>query len=476
MSLRGPPGSRIPWRAGPIVTGGLVPKVVSSWRDSVRVREATELEDELEARWRVASGERAVGVTDLLAPRVAFWRWTHPPLELDPARQSRIDTGRRLHRILEAILGNDVRLEVRVRRDGIVGRIDALSDRPIEVKSGARTSEADDLREDHPEHLEQLAMYCALVGSPRGRLITVAPEAPVAEIVRTSDVEFRDLAPVREWMAASQHAVRQAVTNGSPRDLPRCRWFARGCEFREQGVCDCTGAEPEMISSLATSLGPIASRADLDAEISPRLSAALAAEQPGESFRFRELVYPRRSFFERTSTAAAPAPTERPRTMGRSAYERLVETIEGGLVGEVACLAPRTAGSEEDVSAFRGTPYLARTSRAGRFPAAEELVDRYPQYSLELGFRCAVTGTDTGTLFVAHERGEGTDSRLRVFTYRFAPVTPLARMWRNRSAALVRALGTGDPFELPGCPGWMFPDCPYRSECGCGSPEGRSQR
>jgi hypothetical protein len=458
------------------VAGDRASTAVVPGRDSVRVREATELESELEPRWRAASGLRAVGVTDLLAPRVAFWKWTQPPLEVDPYRKARIESGRRIHHALEGILGADVRLEVRVRRDGLVGRIDALSDRPIEVKSGARTAEPAELVEGHPEHVEQLAMYCALVNFPRGRLITVAAEASANETVRTSDVEFRDLAPIREWMTASQLALRHAVTAGSPKELPRCRWFSRGCEYRQQGVCDCTGAESEPPSVLPRALTSVQGRADLDAEISSRLSAALTADQSVETFRFRDLVYPRRSYFERTAPAPAPPASERRRSAEPSAYERLVETIEAGAVGDVACLPPRSADAQDDVPAYRGAPYLARTSRATRVPSVEEILDGYPQYSLELGFRCAITGTDTGRLFLAHAGGGAAGSRLRIFEFQFTSVTPFARLWRNRAAALVRALGTTDPSELPTCPAWMFAECPYRSECGCGAGDGRSQR
>ncbi len=54
-------------------------------------------------------------------------------------------------------------MEVRLRREGISCRIDLLSDVPVEIKTGTGSLPAD-LKVDRPEHVEQLAMYCALTG------------------------------------------------------------------------------------------------------------------------------------------------------------------------------------------------------------------------------------------------------------------------------------------------------------------------
>ena len=57
-----------------------------------------------------------------------------------------------------------------------------------------------------------------------------------------------------------------------------------------------------------------------------------------------------------------------------------------------------------------------------------ELVRRSPQYALDLGLRCAATGTESGLLVVGFERAETARDRLQVLELRFAPLTPFSRL------------------------------------------------
>jgi len=195
--------------------------------------------------------------------------------------------------------------------------------------------------------------------------------------------------------------------------------------------------------------------------------------------RFRDLIYPRRTWFERSVTPApslpppSPAP---PESATPDVYGRLVEAIESGPVGEVRRLLTLADEPGEEVVAFRDEPYLARTSRAWERVPAESLVDRSPQYALDLGFRCAVTGSFRGRVVTAYERAERDEDRIAVYECRFENLTPFSRLFRARAEGLEEALRRGTPESLPPCPGWMYEDCPYRAACGCGAEAGRSQR
>jgi hypothetical protein len=447
------------------------------WRSSVTVRVEPELAAELVRRFARTSGERSVGVTDLLSPRQAFWRWTSPPITTPPERQARLDAGRWLHRVLGSVLAPEGLLEVRVRRAGIVGRVDALTDRPLEVKTSSLAPGPEDLLSDRPEHVEQLAMYCALVGRSTGRLITVATHDTRVHELRSLDVRFRDLAAISAEMERRASELRSGLNRGRADELPRCRWFDRGCEFQAAKVCDCSGREPEPPSRLLEEVLSVEGRPEVDRELTQRLSSELRSAEPPRIARFRDLVYPRRAYFERVQPAkvsegvrpAAPAAAS-------DLYGRLVEAVESGDVGEVARLPYRTREPEEEVAAFRGLPYLVRTSRAWSALRPEQLVDRFPQYALELGFRCATTGTRSGRVILGFERAGSSEDRLKVFAFDFEPVTSMARLFRERVARLERAVAERRPATLDACPGWMFPDCPYRAECGCLAEPGRSQR
>lgn len=445
----------------------------AEWARFVTVRALPELRGELLGRLARTGPMRPIGVTDLIALRRAYWRATSAPLEIPPERRGRIDLGRWIHRHLGEILGPETALEVRVRGAGCVGRIDGLTEVPIEVKTGSTIVEPAQLRDARPDQIEQLAMYCALTRRVPGRLVSIVLED---REVRTCDVGVREPAAVVTEMIARGEALRSALGTEDPARLPRCRWFDRGCEFQQAGRCDCSGREDDPPSRILEEVGPIVPRPDIDREISERLHRLVGVSPPPSLERFRDLLYPRRAYFERASPELAkpfPAPSaiEAP-----DLYARIAEAVESGPLGDVARLPPRAPEPEEDVTGFRGDPLLLRTSRAWDPIAPEDLVRRAPQYALELGYRCAVTGRQSGVLLLGYERAESDSDRLEALEVRFTSITPFARRVREGSEELARALLERRPSELPACPAWMVADCPYAAECGCGAPPPRSQR
>lgn len=443
------------------------------WRTAVTVREDPELTELLRRRRPSADRPPSVSVTDLLDLRRAYWR-PLGPAAIPPERQARLDTGRFLHRVLGPVLAPGAKLEVRVRKDGLVGRLDALTAIPVEVKTATLAVEPALLPEDRPEYVEQLAMYCALLGRSSGRLITLVVRDSTVANVRVVDLEFHDLAGVAQEMARRAETLRAARQRKDPSALARCRWFDRGCEFRTAGLCDCTGAEEGGSSLILDRLTSAQDRPEDAQPILDRLLGALATARPPSVERFRDLLYPRRAYFERTK---GPAPaTVLPAPPGRSTYGDLVEAVESGPVGEVARLPPLAEDPAEEVGGFRDDPYLIRTSRRPVPHAAEDVVGRSPQYALELGFRCVATGRSRARLFVGYESVADEADRFRAFTLGFAPVSVFARIWRNRAAAFGHAVATADPDSLDPCPSWMFESCPYRTDCRCGASADRSQR
>ena len=142
----------------------------------------------------------------------------------------------------------------------------------------------------------------------------------------------------------------------------------------------------------------------------------------------------------------------------------------------MARLPPRGEGPDEESPGFRGLPYLLKASRAWSRVRADAAISRFPQYALELGLRCAATGTDEGRVFLTFERAGSDAERIEVLRYRFAEPERFGRLGEHRARQLRTAITTGTSLGLPACPAWMFDGCPYRAECGCRSPDGRSQR
>lgn len=434
----------------------------------MELREDPDLTRELTERLLRTSDVRSVGVTDLLALRRAFWRRVGPPPAIEVARRERQAAGAAFHRRLAPIFSNEGQLEVRVRRDGISGRIDVLADVPIEVKTSATLVRADELRTARPDHLEQLGMYCSLVGRPRGRLVSWAEPAGGAASISVADVGYRSLPHVREEMLRRAGDLRAAWATERTDALPRCPWFSRGCEFQTSRICDCTGAEPSPPSRILDELESVEARPDLEGELAQRRARSLPAAGVAAVGKFRDLVFPRRAYFERVAPVEGPPATMRP--PGPQLFSRLLEAVESGPIGEVATLPSRAEEPEEEVAGFRGLPYLVKTSRARDPLPIGQWLDRLPQYALELGFRCAVTGTSSGRIVLGQEHARTDRERLRVVEYSFRPMTRMARRCRERADALRRAQDRGDPSGLAPCPRWMFEDCPYRDRCGCDAP------
>jgi hypothetical protein len=351
-----------------------------------------------------------------------------------------------------------------------------LADVPVEIKSGAFPGR-DRLAEERPEHVEQLAIYCLLTGRNGGRLVNLVRAAAGSAEISASDLVFGDDPRRAEAIRNRAEMLRGALRSARAESLPRCRWFGRGCEFEEARVCDCTGDEPTPSSDLLDTLVEVRPRPDVERRWSTALSGAEPTEGSSRVARFRDLIYPRRTYFERTAPAEEPeAPVRRPIAIAPDLYEKLVESIESGEVGDVARLPTTDEGAQEEVVGYRGLPFLPRTSRAWSRIQAREAIARFPQYALELGFRCAASGKDEGLVILAYERAESDADRIQVLRYRFDARAPFYRLWQERVAALEEAIASRKPSGLPACPDWMYEDCPYRGECGCGPDRDRSQR
>jgi hypothetical protein len=429
----------------------------------------------LVARLPAPTAPRAVSVTDLIAPRRAFWR-ALAPVAYDAERQRRLDVGRALHHRLGVVLSSEGALEVRVRQDGLVGRIDLLSDVPVEVKTTASSVAPAQLREARPDQVEQLAMYCALTARRSGRLITLVVDGASSGHVQAVDIEFGDPTAARAEMQLRAASLRRAWGEHRADALPACRWYGRGCEFQDSESCDCRGGEPGPTNAILSEVGQITERTDVAERIESHLQNVLPPSGPHVLERFRDLLYLRHSYYERAVAGPPPKPPPRDPNTAPDLYSRLVGAIETGPLGEVARIPSRIEEPEEEVGGFRGMPFLVRTSR-GRDPASPTtLLDRQPQYALELGFRCVATGASAARLVLGRELADRDAGRVQVFEYRFAPASTFARLWRERTRQLANALAAHAPGELPACPDWLYATCPYRSECACGTDGTRSQR
>ncbi|MCI4331177.1 MAG: hypothetical protein L3K19_04950 [Thermoplasmata archaeon] len=434
------------------------------WTGSVQVRSETELERQLLERLDREPRRRAIWVTDLVDPRTAYFHLKAPVL-IPPERAAKMDSGREIHAAVEAALAEAAHQEVRVQREGIVGQIDLFDDRPTELKTTGSLVGAEAIQRGRPAYLEQLGLYCALVQRTAGRLL-LASTAESPEL-RVFDTEFSDLAGV--WRDATEGAasLRKAIERGTPEGLPSCAWRGRGCPYEDQRVCDCTGGEAPFPYPIAARAGPLTERPEESERLTRRW-----AERPNlrpTVRRFRDLLYPRRAFFEQT----VPAPTSGgppgpPPPRADDLYRQLSDLLESGPPGEVSRVHPGSTGPES-VACFRGQPFLLKVTRAWRTPSPAELLAGQPNYFLELGVRCAALRSADGWLFIGYERADRPLDRLRVYHVRFDPLSAVEGVAESRRKGLEEALASGQPEAATPCPGWMFRNCAYRAQCACGA-------
>ena len=442
--------------------------------DRVRLSEDPSLGAEIVGRLPAASEPRAVSVTDLLSPRRAFWRRLRGPAPVPLEREARMELGRAWHRRLGHVLAADGTLEVHLRSGGLTGRIDLLADVPVEIKTGAAPSNGGEAA-DWPEQVAQLAVYCALVGSPTGRLAHLAVPDDGPPTLSVGEFRFRDLAGVVDAVRVREAELRTAILAERPGGLPPCAWLGRGCEFRTAGICDCRGDEVGEPLSASEHVERRVGRPDLGTRWLRALET-LGPSSESVAPHFRDLLYPRRAFYDRTQGRPPAAYSARPPSAPLDPYERTIVALERGAVGEVHRLRARPGAPEEDVLAWRGAPCLIRSSRVRPRLTVDEVKARFSQYLLDLGLRCGATGVDHGTLIVSYDAVGQNELPVQVFRTELSDGAGLfATALAERSAALGQAISGNDPAGLPSCPDWMVSTCPYRATCACG-PVGRSQR
>ena len=133
------------------------------------VRPAPDLGEEIDRRILARPAVRPVSVTDLVDLRPAYHHAVHP-LPIPPERRSRVEEGREQHERTERLLAEPLHREMRFSRDGYRRTTGHLR-RPShgdQVDGGLPL--VDRLADSRPQYIDHLAMYCALVERPEGRL------------------------------------------------------------------------------------------------------------------------------------------------------------------------------------------------------------------------------------------------------------------------------------------------------------------
>lgn len=405
-----------------------------------------------------------VWVTDLLDLRPAYFRRVQP-VTVTPERREAQWAGERLHRWAGGVLGGEGRLEVRLHREGIVGRVDLLGARATEIKSTSSSRVGPELLVHRSSYLEQLAMYCALSGRSLARLVVVGvPAGPAAPPLAVFDGRCPEPEAVWEEMRRRADRLRSARERQSSAGLPRCPWRGRGCEFERANACDCRGDEAPGEPLPAPAASEWHRNATLERAMAERWADSPPRMVGDLPFRISELLYPRQAFFERSRDGAGSDPAVRPPPSDE--YTEIVDWVDSGPAGE----STRRVGEglpPPGIDCFRDDPVVIKVSRSRLDGPPERLLAGQPQYAAEVALRCSALGRTSGWLIVGRPARRPPPIPLDVLAVRFEEPLSLERYAVERRESLESALKTGDASALPPCPSWMPDRCPYDPECGC---------
>ncbi len=420
------------------------------------------IKDELAAAAKSQSARRRISVTDLVNPRQSFFRWTRVDITPSPDRAQTMLTGTGFHTLFGQAISSEEFVEQFVEFEGIVGKIDIYEDVPLELKTTSWIPEGTEAA--RPAYLDQLGMYCTMIGVPSGRLLVYSRETfgrPPA--LRAFLVQFSDLDTMRAEMMRRRDMFRYALDHNDPAALPRCDWFDRDCDYK--GMCGCEHALA-LTRVVPTGSATVERYAQLESELTSKLLASAAIPR---GFRLNDLVFPRKTAYRRQRLDDEEDTDEtlegRLRDLERKGFRgALYKALRFGISGAFKNLPIRLRTLSERVGTYKGIPSLLRSTKFRTMVDRERLPYEMGHYFDRLAFECALTGSEQGRLVLYYE--VLSDDKFMVYDVTFKDLSGIFAEADRRLALLESG---ASPHELPACPAWMFKWCEFAPHCGCGT-------
>lgn len=417
------------------------------------------LKDELTAAIQRQSTPRRISVTHLVNPRQAFFKWKHPEIQPSADRAQVMMAGTGFHDAFGRATSTEEFVEQFVEYEEIVGKIDVYEDVPVELKTTASLPDAPSAAA-RPGYIDQLGMYCTMVSRPKGRLLiyrrTHFGKDPA---LRAFLVTFSDLSVVRREMLHRRDTLRTALERDDPGELPQCEWLGR-CDY--EAHCGC-GTAP-LLTRVVPQGGYTIER---DPGLEAQLTAALNAPQGrSRSFRLNDLVFPRKSAFERqTPEEGEPeAPEARMRSMERRAFrDTLEDALRYGIRGAFKTARVALRGLTDRVGLFRDVPTLVRVTPFQKMVDRPALPRAFSYIFDRLAFECALGDREWGRVILYYQNLP--DDKFMVYDVAFRDLVGI-RAEADRRLSLLES--EASPLLLPPCPSWMVKGCRFKDRCGCG--------
>ncbi|MEW6033562.1 MAG: hypothetical protein AB1603_01755 [Chloroflexota bacterium] len=428
------------------------------------------VKDTLMQALRVRSSKKRISVTDLLSLKQAFFRRKYPEITPTLERQQLMWSGTGFHELFGAAVSSEEYREQFVEYEGVVGKIDIFEDMPVEIKTTGRLADEMDLPRKRPSYIEQLGMYCGMVGVKEGRIVIYQRDAGLTGQAPLSvcHLRFSDLDAVRSEMRRRRELLEAALASDNASALPVCSWGDWGCDY--SGVCDCKTSKVAASHAILERMELL----EADEAAAREFMDKLAQPRPvGAALRLNDIVFPRKTYFARLRREA-PLDEE---AQEQEAREQLSSMGKWGVVSAVrdslrygspggSQRVPVSEGTLSDmVTLHQGQPAIVRNTALRSIVERERLPSMSPHFFLRLGFECALTGQARGRLVLYYSNVPREDAKLLVYDVSFKGIETLKAEASRRVRLLETAKG---PEELPPCPAWMARYCKYSPACGCG--------
>lgn len=412
--------------------------------------------DRVLARLQNQSSGRHVTVTDLTSVRQAYWRRTHPEVKIDMDRSADMLTGAGFHDAFNSRVSSEEWIEQSVSYQDIHGRIDIFEDRPLELKTSKELVEPNQMKVLRPNYLEQLGMYCAMVGNPDGHIL-VYNRGEGRSLVGAS-VHFGNLRDIQKEMLYRRDLLFEALSCNNPSKLPACPWKGKGCVF--EGICGC-GVE--------TPSHPIADLAEVIPD--PRLEAEFAARfkdapvrQP-EGLGINDLVFPRKAFFKSIVDDGDNDLSEELTALEGKSSLREFKYRGLGAPGELTSKAVQLGEVTGRVEFHEGRTLWVTKSSFSKPVERYRISSALEHAMLRLGFNAAMVNKGRSRLVVYYPKVPDDSAKVMVYDFTWKNLSPIRDEAARREKLLIEARTSGEHKELPRCPPWMCKYCEHSEAC-----------
>jgi len=396
-------------------------------------------------------------LTELCNPVHSYWIRMRKDI-LPPAELKRVWAwGNRLHRLanywfrkLPKYIVEEGALDgIFVGLRGVRGRIDALMGESIleyKTKEELPEKDAEKLFLKYPQDIEQVAFYSILYQSPPkiNYLIFISNKEPFE--IMAFKIIIKDPNKIKILLESRMKKLKRALEEKDPSGLEQCRYYDKGCQFKDSSVCSCKDLKDSKKDEFKGSI-----EVSYDEEFTNKLKELQKeAIQEKNFFTTKDIIAPRKygikEEFERDELKekAKNYLWTLVRRMDFRLLPSEMDHIKNSLKESKLQVAYRWVKIQTSTKPKSDIlPYLITVN------TTEEIRNRPSKYHLaELGIILSVYGKNTGLIFNISPKLENC---VRVFKVTYRENGKIL----TRVKEIIQNIEKGNIEQLPPNPWWM---------------------